>query len=309
MSIVGMNYPVDFPLGELDKNAELSNGSCRAFARFRFVRYVLAPDFYGHREWKIMTYLNFLILFVVIPAMVLGIAFRKRLTRRWWAYIALLVIIAVVWTTPWDNYLVATRVWWYNPNLVLGIVFGYVPLEEYSFFVLQTVLTGILLAGLSHRFKVGKAPRMSLFARVLPALLLIGLTLLMLSSGDPRYNYLILILGWLAFFPLLMQWGFGLDILLARWPLLLTGILLPTLWLTAMDSIAIGAGTWTIDPAQTVSILLPGGVPLEEGVFFLMTNTLIVQGILLVSAPEAKTRLEPIRTRLFGGPRSEFSQG
>jgi lycopene cyclase domain-containing protein len=257
-----------------------------------------------------MTYLNFLILFVVIPALVLGIAFRKRLTRRWWAYIGLLVIIAVVWTTPWDNYLVATRVWWYNPNLVLGIVFGYVPLEEYSFFVLQTALTGILLAGLAARFNQTRdVPNMPLFVRVLPALILLGLTALMLLSGDRRYNYLILILGWLAFFPLLMQWGFGLDILLARWPLLLTGILLPTLWLTAMDSIAIGAGTWTIDPAQTIGVLLPGGVPLEEGVFFLITNTLIVQGILLVSAPEARTRLEQMRHRLFGSPRSQFSQG
>jgi lycopene cyclase domain-containing protein len=256
-----------------------------------------------------MTYLNFLILFVVIPALVLGVVFRRRLTRHWWGYIALLVIIAVVWTTPWDNYLVATRVWWYNPNLVLGIVFGYVPLEEYSFFVLQTALTGILLAGLANRFKVRKLRPVPLFARVLPAIFLLGLTVLMLLSGDRRYNYLILILGWLAFFPLLMQWGFGLDILLARWPLLLTGILLPSLWLTAMDSVAIGAGTWTIDPAQTVGILLPGGVPLEEGVFFLVTNTLIVQGVLLVSAPEARTRLEQMRNRLWSSTRSEFSQG
>jgi lycopene cyclase domain-containing protein len=265
--------------------------------------------FYIHNDWHHMTYLNFLLLFVVTPALLLAVLFRKQLTRRWWGYIALLVGIAVVWTTPWDNYLVATRVWWYDPNLVLGIVFGYVPLEEYSFFVLQTALTGIMLAGLSQHFVVREFRPAPLFARILPALFLLGITLLMLASGDRRYNYLILILGWLAFFPLLMQWGFGLDILLARWPLLLAGILIPSLWLTAMDSVAIGAGTWTIDPAQTLGVFLPGRVPLEEGVFFLITNTLIVQGILLVSAPEASVRFSQTRNRLLGNPRSEFSQG
>ena len=36
-------------------------------------------------------------------------------------------MIAVVYTTHWDNYLVATRVWWYDPALVSGIgVINYV---------------------------------------------------------------------------------------------------------------------------------------------------------------------------------------
>ena len=40
------------------------------------------------------------------------------------------VLLAVLYTAPWDNYLVATRVWWYDPALVSGIVLGYVPIEE-----------------------------------------------------------------------------------------------------------------------------------------------------------------------------------
>ena len=42
--------------------------------------------------------------------------------------IALHVVIAVLYTTIWDNYLVATRVWWYDPALVTGVTLAYVPI-------------------------------------------------------------------------------------------------------------------------------------------------------------------------------------
>lgn len=44
------------------------------------------------------------------------------------------VVLAVVYTAPWDNYLVATGVWSYNPGLVTGVTLGWVPIEEYTFF-------------------------------------------------------------------------------------------------------------------------------------------------------------------------------
>jgi lycopene beta-cyclase len=262
-----------------------------------------------------MTYLSFLILFVILPSVIMGILFRRFLTRFWWGCIGLLALIAVIWTTPWDNYLVANNVWWYDPRLVLGIVIGYVPLEEYSFFVLQTIFTGILLAGIIgfSRLPVGPLRALPWYIRVLPALPLLVLVGALLVSGNQRFNYLILSLGWLSLLPFTIQWVFGLDILLQRWRMMLLAILIPTLWLTAMDTIALAAGTWTIDPAQTVGIHLPGGiVPLEEGLFFLLTNTLIVQGLLLASAPESLARVTAWRSKLMGDnakPRSELNRG
>ena len=52
-------------------------------------------------------------------------------------------MVAVLYTTPWDNYLVATGVWWYDPHLVAGLVLGWVPIEEYTFFILQTLAMGL----------------------------------------------------------------------------------------------------------------------------------------------------------------------
>jgi lycopene cyclase domain-containing protein len=101
-----------------------------------------------------MTYFGFLLRFLVIPILVfLAITWwdnrKGKPTRGFangravWTAILIHVIIAVTYTTPWDNYLVATGVWYYNPELVTGIVLGYVPIEEYTFFVLETILAGL----------------------------------------------------------------------------------------------------------------------------------------------------------------------
>ena len=93
-----------------------------------------------------MTYFGFLLRFLVVPILVfLAITYwdnrrNKQIAgfrngRAVWIAIAVHVVLAVVYTTPWDNYLVATGVWYYNPALVTGIVIGYVPIEEYTFFV------------------------------------------------------------------------------------------------------------------------------------------------------------------------------
>ncbi len=108
-----------------------------------------------------MTYFGFLLLFLIIPLILCG-----GLTLRDWrrgvtlpdelqntsAWLTVLahVAVAVIYTTPWDNYLVATAVWWYDPALVTGITLGWVPLEEYTFFVLQTLLLGLWLLYLAH---------------------------------------------------------------------------------------------------------------------------------------------------------------
>src|SRR5574337_1204337 len=101
-----------------------------------------------------MTYFGFLLRFLAVPILVfLAITWQdnksNRSTRGFqngravWIGIAVHIFLAVAYTTPWDNYLVATGVWYYNIKLVTGIVLGYVPIEEYAFFVLETILAGL----------------------------------------------------------------------------------------------------------------------------------------------------------------------
>lgn len=99
-----------------------------------------------------MTYSQFLLFFVLPPLGVLLYILRQKLSRPTWLVLIALIVIAVAYTTPWDNYLVASRVWYYDPRLVLNIILGYVPVEEYAFFVLQTLVVGLFAVWLWRRF-------------------------------------------------------------------------------------------------------------------------------------------------------------
>ena len=91
-----------------------------------------------------MKYSRFLLLFVVPIVVVGAILALPRLSKRELLGLLLLPAAAVVWTTPWDNYLVASGVWRYDPTKVWNVILGYVPLEEYMFFVLQSLGVGLI---------------------------------------------------------------------------------------------------------------------------------------------------------------------
>jgi lycopene cyclase domain-containing protein len=268
-----------------------------------------------------MTYLGFLAVFLAVPLAALG-ALVWRDTRRpaagaprgRAAAIALLVhvIVALVYTTPWDNYLVATGVWWYDPARVLGLTLGWVPLEEYLFFMLQPLLAGVLLLWLGRRVAAPPSAASGQPAWTQPAAPGPGwLRWAPLSAAAVAWlaaattlalewrpgTYLGLILVW-ALPPLALQAAAGGDVLWRyRRPVAVTlGTL--TLYLCAADSLAITAGVWTIDPAQSLNRFLPGGLPVEEAVFFLVTTALVVFGMTLALAPEMWTRAARLRRAL-----------
>jgi lycopene cyclase domain-containing protein len=102
-----------------------------------------------------VTYAQFLLAFVCIPILGLTVllAVQRRLSGRLGIALGVTALVAVVYTAPWDNLLLAQSVWSYPPGRVWGPTIGLVPLEEYAFFVLQVVFIGLLtvaLGGLSR---------------------------------------------------------------------------------------------------------------------------------------------------------------
>lgn len=253
-----------------------------------------------------MTYFEFLLLFLTLPTgalagwIVLGRRRQQPVTttlRRWPFPLATLLhsLIALIYTTPWDNYLVATGVWWYDESLVTGLTIGWVPIEEYTFFVLQPILAGLWIAALALHVHPGSVPRQPLrsslrwwLSGVVAGIWLVAL--LILLKGWLAGNYLGLELVW-ALPPIALQLGFGADILWRHRRLVSLSITSLTAYLAAADALAINSGTWTISPDKSLGILLGGVLPLEELIFFLLTNTLITFGIVLISAPESGARL------------------
>lgn len=260
-----------------------------------------------------MTYFGFLARFVVLPWAALT-ALNAWMTGRGRrlpptlsgvpveAAVAGLAATAFIYTTPWDNYLVASRVWWYEPELVVGKVIGWVPIEEYSFFVLQTLFTSAWMIFLGRMLPEGAPVRQPLRARV-------GLTLGLaavwawavhsLFRGPKSRTYMSITLAW-ALVPMMLQTAFGGDILWRHRRLIALGVLPATLYLGASDSLAIEGGTWTISPDKSINYLIGGKLPFEEGLFFFLTNLLIGMGLTLVIAKDSQRRVPPALRRLLG---------
>jgi len=253
-----------------------------------------------------MTYFDFLLRFLVIPILILlAVALWDRRRGRArdaslrgvsiWAAIALHVVIALIYTTPWDNYLVATGVWWYDPAKVTGLTLGWVPIEEYTFFVLQPILGGLWLAFLARRLPVRPKPLRASLRLWLPlalGMVWLGSVALLVGGWAPG-TYLGLQWVW-ALPPIMLQLAFGADILWRHRRLVALAIVPLTLYLSAADTFAIAGGTWTIDPAQSLNVYLGGILPLEELLFFLFTNILVTFGIVLLWAEASRARVAAI---------------
>ncbi len=90
-----------------------------------------------------MTYARFLGLFVVLPILIQLVRYRRTLTLRGLAPMGILLVVVYAATTPWDNLAVKWGLWGFEPERIWGIKLGYLPLEEYLFFGLQTLLVGL----------------------------------------------------------------------------------------------------------------------------------------------------------------------
>ena len=272
-----------------------------------------------------MTYFGFLLRFLIVPILIfLGITYWDKKNKQIssfqngqavWIGIGIHVLLAVLYTTPWDNYLVATGVWYYNPKLVTGLVIGYVPIEEYMFFVLETILSGLWWSFLARRitnlsrFDFASAPLRATIENEFKAnKLLICISTCVLALlwliftylfffGEAKWTYLSIILFW-ALPPIFIQLLFGADILARYRKLAFWGILVPATYLSLIDSVALQATTWSISANQTTGVLFFEILPLEEVVFFFVTNMLITFGMTLLLANVSQERFAEIKKQV-----------
>lgn len=144
--------------------------------------------------------------------------------------------------------------------------------------------SGKILAGiLFHRKKIRAGAFIVLFAVwVISAILFF--------AGPKSLTYLSIIFFW-ALPAIAPQFLFGADILWHYRKLVVLTILPMGAYLSAVDSLAIAASTWTIAAEQSTRVLLGGVLPIEEAVFFFVTVTLVTFGVTLVLAEEAQARL------------------
>ncbi|RKH54317.1 lycopene cyclase domain-containing protein [Corallococcus aberystwythensis] len=105
-----------------------------------------------------MTYARFLGIFVVLPILFLLVRYRRTLSWRGLAPMGLLLVVVYAATSPWDNMAVKWGLWGFDPERIWGVKLGYLPLEEYLFFGLQTLLVGLWARARLERV-LAKKPR------------------------------------------------------------------------------------------------------------------------------------------------------
>lgn len=247
-----------------------------------------------------MTYAEFLIFFLAPPIFLLGLFFVRQddPDKRYFLNgILTLCALAFVWTTPWDNYLVANSVWGYGEDRVLGVI-GWVPIEEYCFFFLQTIMTGLLTYFFHRKMPISSSREAgSKILSLIPfsGLLLVGIISLM----NEKSLYLGLILTW-AIPICILQWSIGARNLIGNLRFYLLSTLTPTLYLWFADNYAIKDGIWYISEKNILGLKVDH-LPLEEATFFLVTNMMVTQGLILFFAlrdklPEYKKKMRLIRS-------------
>lgn len=226
-----------------------------------------------------LTYLEFHLMFILPPFVALTVAAVSKPKVDSVVHpagVAIIALVALAYTVPWDNYLIARGVWVYGPNSVILTVW-HAPLSEYLFILLQPIMVALWLD--RFRVRVDTPLRIGIRARLAGTLAaaVIGFAGWLLL-GDTTY-YLGAILVWAA--PVLaLQWAFGWPYLWKHRRKIVLGVLVPTLYLWFADRIAIGVGVWRLAPQYTTGVTL-FGLPVEEATFFLVTTLFVVQGLVL----------------------------
>jgi lycopene cyclase domain-containing protein len=255
------------------------------------------------------TYLGFHLLFLVPPIAFLSVLAYVRPAAVWGRVpffgLGVILVLAVAYTTPWDNLLISHGVWRYGDGVTVGSIWA-APLGEYLFFVLQPILVTLWLYNLD--ISTDGSLRLSFRTRLvgLAAGLAVGTLGIGLLFVGFSTLYLGAILAWAG--PILaIQWAFGWTHLVRARRTVAIAVGVPTVYLCLIDWYAITTGLWTVSTAYSVGITL-FGLPIEEAVFFLVTNAFVVQGLVLylwlvdqwpTVAPDIRALLPPSVASLF----------
>ncbi|KAJ5757145.1 Bifunctional lycopene cyclase/phytoene synthase [Penicillium nucicola] len=239
--------------------------------------------------WNIATfkYLLFVshLIWTIPPAVLMTAAYWPFLIKVELYKITTLIAIAVLFTIPWDSYLIRNRIWTYPTDAVVGLTLLDIPLEEVFFFVIQTYCTSLLYVILTKHLvlPVYLLPRASSAKKLGSLLLFPGIAVGALCSVlETKVTYLGLIIAW-SLPVIALQWVLCSDFLLnmPKRPIAIS-IILPTLYLWIVDFFALQRGTWVIEQETKIGIQFFGFLELEEGIFFFVSNIMVVLGLVTV---------------------------
>ena len=242
-----------------------------------------------------MTYLRFHLIFN-LPLLIILAACTGAVSWSAGEILAFALVLAAVmiFTTPWDNLAAKWGIWGF-PREKFSLRIGYLPVEEYAFFVLQSANVMLALRAifvflpdwqLGQETAVGRWTLICLAASVVPwAVVAIQLRWLRRKCG-PCVNYAVH-LAW--FLPVVYaQWVLAPPLFWGHAGLLALITVAFGVYYTLADLVAVRAGTWFFDEKQITGVKLGGVLPWEEIAFFFLTSLLVAQSYLLLLPEDSR---------------------
>ncbi len=206
------------------------------------------------------------------------------------AILVVLCSVVIIFTFPWDNWAVEQGIWDFPDDRLLFRV-RRLPIEEISFFVIQTLQVAFLTAILCRLLpseplaQVDSSPEVGVrIGGVLLGWLMLGRLTRTWRATHRSVRYAWHLGYW--FLPIIaMQWMFGAGMLLPRVDVIAYATLGIGTYLSISDVWAVRRGIWFFDHAQTTGHRVAAILPWEEVAFFYTTSLLVAQSsILLVPA-------------------------
>lgn len=236
-----------------------------------------------------MTYLRFHLIFNLPLLIVLGaISGSERWTTGEMAATGWVFLAVLLFTTPWDNFAAKRGIWGF-PREKYTLKIGYLPVEEYVFFLLQSANVMLAIRALFYRLPILRTelPTTLTFttlffvvASLVPWLIIAAQLRRVRRRAGPRVNYA-LHLCW--FLPVIyIQWIIAPILFLSEAGLLAGVTLAFGIYYTLADLVAVRVGTWFFDENQITGVKLRGILPWEEIAFFFLTSLLVAQSYILL---------------------------
>jgi lycopene cyclase domain-containing protein len=236
-----------------------------------------------------MTYFRFHLLFNIPLLLILfALGGMSPWTHEEALAFGLVLLAVMIFTTPWDNLAAKWGIWGF-PREKYSLRVGYLPIEEYAFFLLQSANVMLALRAL-FRFlpdwqlgletQLGTGTLICLGASAIPWLLVAAQLRWLRRKQGPRVNYAVH-LAW--FLPVIyIQWVLAPQLFGYHAGLLALLTAFFGVYYTLADLIAVRAGTWFFDEKQITGVKLGGVLPWEEIAFFFLTSLLVAQSYLLL---------------------------
>lgn len=230
-----------------------------------------------------LTYMEVHLYYTIPPTVILFLLMRPLISNFDRLKMYSLCTLAVLYTTPWDNYIIYHKAWWYRKDAVLGTI-GYVPIEEYLFFIIQTMFMTLWTSACSrwtiHSLHLRQPSKGKFFViRYITLSVMVSAVVLGWTHAVPGTKTFYLgSIAWWAMLIIVFLWYIAGIYIYERFRMVLLCVLVPTVYLCYVDVIALRARVWHINEATSLEVFLVDDLPLEEILFFVVTNVIVVLG-------------------------------